>query len=111
MRAGRLRHKVTVEQPAQVQNEYGELVDQWIAVATRRAAVEPLTGRENFAADTLSSESTARIVLRYGSDLAAIDSTWRINHAGTIYDIQSVINPGQRNKEIILMVKLHDYDN
>ena len=55
-----------------------------------------------FAASTTLSETTTRIRIRYRPDLTVID---RINHGGTLYDIQAIINPKSGNRELVLMCK------
>lgn len=67
--AGRLRHRVRIEQRTLSQNELGEVLEDWQEVATVWAAIEPLSGRELIAAQQVNSKVTARLVIRYRSDL------------------------------------------
>lgn len=67
--AGRLRHRVRIEQRTLSQNELGGVLEDWQEVATVWAAIEPLSGRELIAAQQVNSKVTARLVIRYRSDL------------------------------------------
>lgn len=88
--AGRLRHRVTIQARANVQDPVsGETVivwtDAWINVA---AAIEPLSARERIDAQAQRSEASARITLR---PLAGLTAQHRIVHNGRIYTIEGVI--------------------
>jgi SPP1 family predicted phage head-tail adaptor len=100
MKAGKLRHQITIERASQTQNEYGEIVEGWETVGTFPASVEPINGREYFAAQAVQSEATTRIRMRYKPGILVTD---RVTHGGTVYNIQSVINPEMRNEELLLM--------
>ena len=102
MRAGRLRHFVTIEHlvagsPDQLPT--GELDRSWATFAQVWASIEPLKGRELFAAQSVHSEVTALVVMRY---LADVDATMRVNHGGTYYMIEARIDPEQRHRELQL---------
>ncbi len=102
MRAGKLRHKVSIERATITQDDYGGIVRTWGTVATVPASVEPINGREYFTAYTTLSEVTTRIRIRYLDGLTVTD---RITHRGTVYNIVSVINSDMRNEELVLMCK------
>ncbi|MBO8183770.1 MAG: phage head closure protein, partial [Archaeoglobus sp.] len=48
MRAGELRHRITIQQMQDTQNEYGEPTKEWVDAATVWASIEGLRGREYF---------------------------------------------------------------
>jgi len=100
MRSGRLRHRVTIQQPVPDRSIGGE--DSWHDYATVWAAIEPLRGREYLAAQQEGAEVTGRITMRY---IAGVKQTMRIKHGSRIYEIVSPINPEERNAELQLMVK------
>ena len=101
MQAGKLKQRVTIEQPVAGTRSGLGTPTTWASVATVWASVEPLQGREYLAAQQAQSEVTTRVRLRY---LAGITAAMRINHGGTIYNIVSPpINPNLRNQELILM--------
>ena len=106
MRAGRLRHRITLQQPTRTQNSMGEPVVSWSDVATVWAAVEPIKGSERLAADQLQAELDTRIVIRWSSDVSAISAAWRCVFGSVIYNIAAPpVNRGQLNKDIELMCK------
>jgi SPP1 family predicted phage head-tail adaptor len=106
MRSGRLRHAATIERQSTTPDSFGQLVDTWSTIAHRTVSVEPLNGREYFNASGESSEITTRIRMRYDEDTAEIKPFDRIMIDGRTYDIVSVINVQQRNRELVLMCRL-----
>lgn len=103
MNTGRLDQRVLVERLTIVQDpNTGAVTEGWVTVASTWAAVEPLNGREFFAASTALSEVTTRIRLRYRPGFSVTD---RVTHEGTQYDITSIINPRSSDRELVLMCK------
>ena len=102
MRAGALRHRVQIQNYVEGVDEIGQPFYGWETVATVWAAVEPLQGREFFAAQTAFSETTTRIRMRYRP---GITTTMRILFEGAFYNVQSVIEPHTRRRELQLMCK------
>lgn len=89
MRAGKLRHKVTIQAPGLTQDPVsGEMVAGWSDFASVWASVEPLSARDFIAAQANQSEITARIVIRYREGILP---TMRILHRGKVYGIQGVL--------------------
>lgn len=89
MRAGKLRHRVTIQSPDTTQNPVtGEMVNGWTDVATCWASVEPLSVREFMASAATQSEISARITIRYREGVAA---NMRILHRGNNYNIEGVL--------------------
>lgn len=105
VQAGRLKHTVVVERQSTSEDVYGEKVDVWTPVATRRAAIEPINGKEYFSKSGEHAEVTARIRMRYDTALANLAPMDRVRDGTVVYDIQSVINPVEGNRDLILMVK------
>lgn len=88
--AGRLRHRVTIQARANVQDPVsGETAvvwtDAWINVA---AAFEPLSARERIDAQAQHSQVSARVTLR---PLAGLTAQHRLVHNGRVYNIEGVI--------------------
>ena len=110
LKAGRMNIPVRIEAPATTQDAMGQLVKApWTLVGTRMASIEPLNGREYFAASGEGSDVNVRIRLRYDNTLRTVDTTHRLLDQRyspmTTYDIEAVINENQRNREIILMCR------
>lgn len=72
----------------------------WSDLATVWMSIEPLRGRELFAAQEHFAEVTARIRIRYRDDVTA---EMRVSHEGVIYAIGAVIDPELRHRELELM--------
>ena len=87
MRAGRLRHRITFQQPGLVQDAAtGEMVPGWAPVWEQvPASVEPLSSRDLIAAQAGQSEASGRMVIRYRPGVLP---TMRILHRGDVYNIQ-----------------------
>lgn len=89
MRAGKLRHHVTLQSAEFSQDPVtGEVIPSWLEVAKLWAAIEPLSGREFIAAAAGQSEVAARVVIRYRP---GVTSAMRILHRGKVYNIQGVL--------------------
>lgn len=100
MRAGDLRHRVTIQYAVETQNSYGEPVASWQDVATVWAAVEPLRGREYFDAQATQARVDHRIRIRYR---AGITPRMRVLFGSRVFEIQAVIEPESRRRELHLM--------
>ncbi len=102
MRSGRLRHQLKLQQQSTTNNG-GQLEQTWTTFAERRGSIEPLNGREYMQRSGEQAEVTTRIRLRYDSVVAVIAPKDRILHGTVTYDVQSVIDPRERNRELVLM--------
>jgi SPP1 family predicted phage head-tail adaptor len=103
MNPGELRHKITIQKLVNIQDTFGQPVEQWPDVVTVWASVNPIIGREFFAAQQVNSEVTHKIKMRYRSD---ITSDMRIKLGNRIFDIISPpINPGEKKIELQIMCK------
>jgi SPP1 family predicted phage head-tail adaptor len=66
MNAGDLRHRITLQKQRTGQDNYGQpLENEYDDFTTVWAAVNPILGKEYFAAETIQSDVTHRIRLRY----------------------------------------------
>ncbi|MBW7475947.1 phage head closure protein [Paenibacillus oenotherae] len=100
----RLDKRVKVYRPPgpEETDEYGEPLNVPIEVCNIWAAIEPLQGREYFAAMQVNAEVTTRIRIRYRE---GVDRTMFVKHKGLEFEILYTINPKFENKEIQLMCK------
>lgn len=58
--------RITIQQQTDARDESGQPLDNWIDVATDIfASIEPISGKEFFAAQQVNSEATARIWINY----------------------------------------------
>lgn len=108
MLAQQLRHVITIEQRGSGETGYGEPPVTWSAFASNvRASVEPVAGREALAAAANQAALVTRIVLRY---IAGVTPQMRVVFDGRNYDIQSVVDVGERRRvlELICVVGGND---
>ena len=101
MKAGTLRHRVTIQQPVSAQNPTtGAETVTWQYFAQVWASVEPVSVREFVAAKSGQSEVMARIVIRYRP---GIDATMRILFRGAVYNIEGVLPDPKSGREYITL--------
>lgn len=105
LKAGKMRHRVTFQRQSTTKDAVGQLSQTWADIGARTASIEPLNGREYFNASGENSQVTTRIRLRYDATIGSVKPYDRVVHGSTVYDILSVINESERNRELILMTK------
>ncbi len=90
MRAGRLRHRVSVEDLVIELDSDGAQSEAWLPVFDRliSAEITALSGRELIAAQAVQSKVSTRIKVRYRSEFKA---SQRVIHRATIYNVEAVI--------------------
>jgi SPP1 family predicted phage head-tail adaptor len=99
MRAGRLRHQITIQQSTPAQNAKGEPIDSWGTFATVWASIEPIGGGERFAADQVIADATHRVTIRY---TAGVEPKMRVLFGSRVFDIREVRNLEERNRTMEL---------
>lgn len=100
---GRLRQRVILQEQTSTKDTMGARLNTWTNIATRPAKIEPLNGKEYFQNSGEHSEVSTRIRLRYDKRLSTLRTDNRVLHGAVIYNIKSIINPNERNRELILM--------
>jgi SPP1 family predicted phage head-tail adaptor len=100
MQAGKMRKRFTVQQRSRVPNELGEEADVYTDMLQTWGSLEPLTGREQFAAEAVQAELTHRIRIRYQ---AVYKPTPRdrmvIPTENRTFNVHSVANVEEKNFE------------
>ena len=113
MRIGSLRHRVTLQNPVETRLDSGEISVEWQDWQTVWASVEPIGGREFFAAAQLQAEIDARIRLRW---IAGLTPRMRAKHVTlggspsliALYSVEAVVSLNERGREVHLMCKRRD---
>lgn len=85
--AGKLRHRVSIQEQTWALDSNGARVLTWVQVAEVWAAVEPLSARESIQSAATQSRVVARITIRTRD----ISPTMRIIHRGQAYNIHGVL--------------------
>lgn len=106
MRSGALRHRVTVQQlvaGSPQQKPTGEPDTSWVDYCTVWASIDPVLGREYFAADQIQSDVDTKIRMRYEVGVNdEITAAMRVVHGAVLYNIKTPINVNQRGVEWLL---------
>lgn len=105
MRASRLKQRVTVHKATATRSPMGGSSSQtWEPALTLWASIEPLSVKDVINAQAADSETRARCVLRYRTD---ITSKMRIEHRGKMYAIDGDPLPDDHSglEHITLMLK------
>jgi SPP1 family predicted phage head-tail adaptor len=98
-----LKHRITIQEAVETQGADGSVVQTWETFKRCRAAMEPLSGNEFFAAQATQANVTGRIWVRY-LDGKGVTPKMRVLWGDRVYEISSVINYKERNKFLQLMV-------
>lgn len=87
--AGKLRHKVSIQQNIETQQSDGSMVPSWVDVYPKLyAEIAPLSAREFLASGTQEMGIQTRITIRYKKNIKA---KMRLLHGDTIYNIESIL--------------------
>jgi len=102
MRAGQLRHRITVQSRSDGADELNQPLTTWVDVVTLWAEVEQLSGRELMAASAERAENIARVTVRWRPDLLP---NMRIVYGAALFDITDISDVEGRFKQLELMCK------
>lgn len=103
---GKMRHRITFQCFAGELDGFGDplLADdsQWKDVATVWAAIDPISGKEFYAAEQSQSEVSHKVRCRYRH---GITSAMRIKYGSRTFSILSVIDWEERHESLLIMSK------
>jgi SPP1 family predicted phage head-tail adaptor len=102
MRAGKLRRRLIIQQATETQGATGEMAVTWGTFATVWGSVEPLRGREFWAAKEMQAQVDTRIRIRY---LEGVTPKMQVLDGARIFLIYAVIDPETRHQELQLMAQ------
>lgn len=98
---GQMRYMLDLEDQIGSDDDFDPDDERWHVVCRIRAKVEPLTGNELAASQQVIANVTHRISTRYNP---RIQPDMRLkNYNGTIYEIRSVVNVGEMNREMEML--------
>ena len=84
MRIGKLRHRIAIERFTETRDTDGSVIETWSTYATVQSSIEPISGREYFAAQSVQADITRRITIRY---LSGVIPKMRVKFGSRIFDI------------------------
>lgn len=98
MRAGKLKHRITLQRFEEGYGPLGEPINRWVDYATLNAEVKGISGRELLASGSLAAEATVRMWIRYRSD---VRQGHRVKYSsssvdGDLYGIEAAIPDNDR---------------
>lgn len=102
---GHLRHQVTFERPdgpTITQDSFGQVIPNWIAVATTKAKVAGVYGGEMWYGRQVQADVTHLVFVRYNKDIHLNGPRWRINHRGRILAIKSAIDLNEARRFLMI---------
>ncbi|MFU2078459.1 phage head closure protein [Avibacterium endocarditidis] len=106
IRAGKYNKVITLQvrnhEKEKQLNPYGGNKTFWENVATVRASIEPLQGREYFSGPFQLGENIIRVRIRY---LPNVTRKMRVKYGDQHWDIYSVIDSKDEHRELQLMCK------
>jgi SPP1 family predicted phage head-tail adaptor len=99
---GALRHRITIEAPVETQGEDGTVTQAWETYAAVWASIEPLIGKEYFAQQREQAAVSHKIRMRA---LDGVTHKMRVSWGPRLFEIESALNVGERNRELVLMCR------
>jgi SPP1 family predicted phage head-tail adaptor len=98
--SGKLKHRIEIQNSTELRSASGAVTGQtWHPFCYVWAAMEPLSGKEYFAAAQIQSTISHKITIRYR---AGIKPYYRATWNDRIFNIISIINTREENRELIL---------
>ena len=104
MRAGRLRHRITIQRMVKERDALGGVAESWCDMVIVSAEIRMINAQERFVggADQQVATVTHRVKIRYRSDVTPLN---RIVHGDRLLDIESAVDPDGRRRELIMMCR------
>jgi len=104
MISGRLRHRITIKQPAITRDAVGAPVNTLTDIATVWANVGFASGRERWANEHTVNNYDAVVTIRY---MPGITEDMQVHHDGRVLDIKAIIDPLGNKSELKLLCVDH----
>ena len=89
MKLGKMRYRITIENPMNETDEDGFKQETYIEVATVWADITPVSSKEYFDSNQTVEEATSKIYIRH---IPGINTLMRIRCGSRLFDIISVLS-------------------
>lgn len=100
MSIGKMRHQVELQQVVKTRDDHGGAGRAYVAYATGVwAGIMYVSGTEKETGQQVSGETSHKIKIRYDSRVVNTD---RVKFGDRIFEINSVNNPGEQNRWLVL---------
>ncbi len=93
MRAGKLRHRIEVQEDRGVANEFNELEAGWKTIGRRWAQVTQLAGDDRLVRDQFKQSATHRVKIRFMAELTVrhrLKFGTRVLHILAVDDVEGL---------------------
>jgi len=100
MRAGNLRHFIIIQSSVKSKNDYGEVVQTYEDFKHMWSEAKPIKTSERFKSERLETEVNYQFRVRYTEGIA---HDMRVVFGERTFEIDSVLNVGERNRELIIL--------
>lgn len=97
-----MRHRLTFQKKTEARNSFNEMVESYADFVTVWGQVLPNAGRKFYESLQLTSEISGEIRIRYRSDILP---TMRIIYGTRTLEIVSLVNPQERDRELLIYYK------
>ena len=102
MQSGKRNRRCIIERRSDLQNATGEVISTWVEYAKRWSFIRPLSGTEVVQAKQVGASTTHELTMLYCDGL---NPDMRIRYGERIFNIKSIVNAGDRNKEQIVQAE------
>lgn len=104
MQAGKLKHRVTIQQVTETTKPSGERSQSWGTLATVWASIVPLSGRELWNASQAQPDVTHTVTMRSGGDVTrdTITPKHRILHGSRVLNVLSIRDENEDGFTLVL---------
>lgn len=99
MAIGKMRHRITLQQPVEVTDAGGGRSITWSDVETIWAEVKPLRGTDRIHAMGSVYPVTHRMTIRHRTD---VQPEWRVSYDSRLFNIHFIIDPDERKNYQVL---------
>ncbi len=93
MKAGDLKHRITLERPVDTTDARGNRRTVWQPFATCMASMADVSGRDFYAAQAYQAQDTVTFGIRWRD---ALNKECRIDHMGQKYQIEQINHLGYK---------------
>lgn len=98
MKAGKLRHRILIQRPADDGDSVTDHVPEYQDVAWRNAEVRPVTAKEIFAAQGFVGQLDVMVTIRYEPLFDDLNNRWRLWFQNRKLGVVGKLNPEMRDR-------------
>ena len=99
MRIGKMRQRVSVQNPTDAADAYGQMIEAWGAAVGLWAQVQEQSTAETKDQDGQVRVQRIQVTLRWG---ATVSTRSRLTYRSTVYQVKSLIDPDGLKARLML---------